>query len=149
MSDLELASRGQRLAAVVIDGLIAGVVSIVLMTVLLPVIGMDSLWFETSLTATLLTTVVNIGIFLLINGKLLATSGQTIGKKVMGVKIVSMSGGILPLKDVIIRRYAPPVLIGILPIFGAIFCLADVLCIFRDDRRCIHDMIAGTKVVKA
>jgi len=119
------------------------------MMALLPIMGSDVETMSTSFTTTLVATVINIGIFLLINGKFLASNGQTVGKKLMGVKIVSLSGGILPLKDVILRRYAPPVLISIIPIIGGIFCLADVLCIFRGDRRCIHDLIAGTKVVRA
>ena len=28
------------------------------------------------------------------------------------------------------------------------YTLVDILLIFREDRRCIHDMIAGTKVVQ-
>jgi uncharacterized RDD family membrane protein YckC len=149
MSDQELATRGQRLAAVVIDGLIAGIVTIILMMVLLPIMGTDTETMATSFTSTIIATALNIGIFLLINGKFLAANGQTVGKKLMGIKIVSLSGGILPLKDVMLRRYAPPVLISIIPIIGGLFCLADVLCIFRGDRRCIHDMIAGTRVVRA
>ena len=34
-------------------------------------------------------------------------------------------------------------LIGIIPLYG----LIDILFIFRGDKRCIHDLIAGTKVV--
>jgi uncharacterized RDD family membrane protein YckC len=92
---------------------------------------------------------INIGVFVLINGKLLTSNGQTVGKKLMGIKIATLSGGVLPLKDVLLRRYLPPIAVGIIPIVGAIACLADVLCIFREDRRCIHDLIAGTRVVKA
>jgi uncharacterized RDD family membrane protein YckC len=35
-------------------------------------------------------------------------------------------------------------LIGIIPFYG----LVDVLFIFREDKRCIHDLIAGTHVVQ-
>ena len=34
--------------------------------------------------------------------------------------------------------------LGIVPLFG----IVDVLFIFREDRRCIHDMIAGTRVIQ-
>ena len=31
---------------------------------------------------------------------------------------------------------------------GGLFSIVDICFIFRDDRRCIHDLIAGTQVVK-
>jgi uncharacterized RDD family membrane protein YckC len=37
---------------------------------------------------------------------------------------------------------------GALPCIGPFYSLADILCIFREDRRCLHDHIAGTKVVQ-
>jgi uncharacterized RDD family membrane protein YckC len=39
-------------------------------------------------------------------------------------------------------------LIGSVPYLGTVFHLADCLFIFREDRRCIHDHIAGTRVVR-
>jgi len=36
-------------------------------------------------------------------------------------------------------------LLGLIPLYG----LVDILFIFRSDRRCIHDMIAGTQIVEA
>ena len=36
-----------------------------------------------------------------------------------------------------------------IPVAGGIFALADLLFIFREDRRCLHDHIAGTRVVRA
>jgi uncharacterized RDD family membrane protein YckC len=40
-------------------------------------------------------------------------------------------------------------LIGSIPVVGAAYSLVDICFIFRDDRRCLHDLLAGTKVVKA
>jgi uncharacterized RDD family membrane protein YckC len=40
-------------------------------------------------------------------------------------------------------------IIGAIPYLGGIYGLVDALFIFRDDRRCVHDHIAGTRVVKA
>lgn len=149
MSEQELATRGQRLAAVIIDGIIGGIVSVIILTILLPIVGLDSLSTDGGIGFSIIVMAINLGVFLLINGKLLSSNGQTIGKKLMGIKIATLSGGVLSLKDVLLRRYLPPMVVGIIPVVGAIACLADILCIFREDRRCIHDLIAGTRVVKA
>jgi uncharacterized RDD family membrane protein YckC len=35
-----------------------------------------------------------------------------------------------------------------IPVVNFILPLLDALFIFREDRRCIHDLIAGTKVIQ-
>ncbi len=35
-----------------------------------------------------------------------------------------------------------------IPLIGLLFWVVDCCFIFRDDRRCLHDLIAGTRVVK-
>jgi uncharacterized RDD family membrane protein YckC len=37
--------------------------------------------------------------------------------------------------------------LGVIPGLGLIFRLADSLTILGDERRCLHDLVAGTKVV--
>ena len=80
----------------------------------------------------------------------LSTDGQTIGKKILGIKIVSaktgLNGGFGP--NVLLRAWLTFV-ISVVPIIGWVFAAVDVLFIFREDKRCIHDLIAGTSVVKA
>lgn len=77
---------------------------------------------------------------------LLSTQGQTIGKKVMGIKIIKddngQNGGFVT--NVLMRVILNGIICAIPPYF-----LVDILFIFREDQRCIHDMIAGTKVVMA
>ena len=75
--------------------------------------------------------------------------GQTLGKKMLGIRIVKMSNESIPSfqKIVLLRTFVPALLTGI-PFAGFIFFLVDVLLIFRDDRRCVHDLIAETKVIK-
>jgi len=40
-------------------------------------------------------------------------------------------------------------LIGMIPVVGSFYGLIDPLFIFGDERRCLHDMIADTKVIEA
>ena len=50
---------------------------------------------------------------------------------------------------VILLRIFVNGLIGMVPIVGFFYSLVDIVFIFREDQRCLHDLIAGTKVVKA
>jgi uncharacterized RDD family membrane protein YckC len=88
-------------------------------------------------------TVASVFIFQMV---LLTKDGQTVGKKVLGIRIVKMdtgeNGGFVP--NVLLRLIVNG-LIGVIPLYG----LVDILFIFRSVRRCIHDLIAGTQVVDA
>jgi len=91
-----------------------------------------------------------LAVFLCINGYFLAKQGQTVGKKIVGTRIVAYSDGqILPFGKLLCLRYLPIALIAMIRVIGQILILADILFIFRADKRCIHDLIAGTKVVDA
>ncbi len=82
---------------------------------------------------------------------MISTRGQSIGKRVFGVRIVRDLDGALPgfVHGWLLRSFVPG-LIGMIPLGGGfLFALVDVCFIFRRDRRCIHDFIAGTRVVKA
>jgi uncharacterized RDD family membrane protein YckC len=86
--------------------------------------------------------------FLLVNGYLLAKHGQTVGKRFVGTRIVSdRKGRLLPLGHVFCLRYLPLSIIAMIPFIGPLFCFIDIFFIFREDKRCIHDLFAGTKVI--
>lgn len=81
---------------------------------------------------------------------LLHKDGQTIGKRMMGIKIVLTkdlsNGGFVV--NVLMRGLIPWV-ITMIPGLGILFAIADPAFIFREDRLCLHDRIAGTCVIKA
>lgn len=81
---------------------------------------------------------------------MLSVSGQTVGKRVVGVRIVRLEDDSNPgfVGAFLLRAFVPG-LIGAIPCIGPLFSIADILFIFSDDRRCLHDRIAGTKVVVA
>ncbi|MES2595023.1 MAG: RDD family protein [Verrucomicrobiota bacterium] len=79
----------------------------------------------------------------------LSSHGQSIGKKWMGIRIVNYEDGSNPgfVKAVMVRGFVNG-LIGAVPFLGIFYAIADIFFIFREDRRCIHDLLAGTHVVK-
>ena len=76
---------------------------------------------------------------------LLATSGQTIGKKLLMIRIVSTTG-VLPgfIQTVVLRNW-----VRLLFSFVPFLSLIDLLFIFSESRRCLHDYLAGTRVVSS
>ncbi len=81
---------------------------------------------------------------------LLAIRGQTIGKIVMGLRIVRFEDGGNPgfVKAVLLRTFLWA-LITAVPVVGTLVGVVGILFIFRDDQRCLHDHLAGTRVVNA
>lgn len=144
----QLAERGARLGASLIDALIGAFASFALV---LPTIGFGR-YLELAATSSFLVglvgAVVGYVLFLAIHGKFLAESGQTIGKKVLGIRIANLDGGKPEFGQLAFRRYLY-LLLPMIPFLGSLLVLIDVLTIFRESRRCLHDDFAGTVVVKA
>ncbi|UKE68407.1 RDD family protein [Xanthomonas cerealis pv. cerealis] len=76
-----------------------------------------------------------------------ARTGQTWGKKLLSIRIVDLHGEPPPLWRLIVLRYLPTQLLSLVPVAGNVYALLDALFIFRHDKRCLHDIIAGTQVV--
>lgn len=142
----ELASRWRRLFAAIIDSIIAMVFSIPLMMYL----GYWDQFMQgqqPSILETYPATIAGIMFFLIVHGYLLKTQGQTIGKAVLGIRIVDMNGNLLPIGKLIGLRLVPIWVAAVIPIIGQIATIIDTLFIFRSDKRCVHDLIAGSQVV--
>jgi uncharacterized RDD family membrane protein YckC len=67
----------------------------------------------------------------------------------LGIRVVRRDGSHCGLARIFFARYLPVTLLGAVPFVGGLVSLVDALLIFRDDRRCLHDEIADTIVVKA
>jgi uncharacterized RDD family membrane protein YckC len=74
-----------------------------------------------------------------------ARNGQTIAKKIVGIKVVRSDGSKASLGRIFWLRNVVNSLIGIIPLYTII----DLLFIFGEQRQCLHDKIADTIVVKA
>jgi uncharacterized RDD family membrane protein YckC len=84
-----------------------------------------------------------------LHGYFLARNGQTIGKRLVSTRVVSVATEEkASLTQLIVVRHLPIALAGAVPVVGGILPLVDALFIFGKDRRCLHDRIAGTRVVK-
>ncbi|XOZ34532.1 RDD family protein [Halomonadaceae bacterium KBTZ08] len=140
-----LASRVSRLGAAMIDG----IVTLLIMT---PVLFVWGKWGdllsggETSFGTDVLLLIYGVVGYVLVNGYFLHHSGQSLGKKALGIRIENLEGHLIGAPAIIGKRYLPVTFMSMAP--GNLFGLIDALFIFRKDRRCIHDMIAGTRVVQ-
>ncbi|AIW22208.1 hypothetical protein IX92_19230 [Vibrio coralliilyticus] len=147
-SEVVLASRWSRFWAGFCD-------SLIMMVFIVPIIYyggfMDTdMVYETestSFASTFFLLTYSLLIYLLCNGYLLHKKGQTIGKNIFDIAIVDTQGSPLGLKKIFFKRYIPTVLFHYIPLIGGLVALADTLFIFRKDKRCIHDLIAGSQVI--
>ena len=144
-----LAERKIRLVAALVDGILGLIVGVPFMFIVGPYLGAEEFGQQPGFDYLISATIFGLTAFLIMHGYLLHKYGQTLGKRALKIKIVSTNGDKPSLMKLFGLRYAPISIIAILPILGTILPLIDALFIFRKDRRCIHDFIAGTKVVKA
>lgn len=143
---LELAERSTRFWAAMIDMVILMVV-FGLLLVVLPnsFLNMERGYWSFDVLESLL----GFGLFMAINGHLLRTQGQTVGKMLLKIRIVRTDGSRASLQALAGLRYGVGYLLNVVLALGMVYGLIDSLSIFRDSRRCVHDLIAGTMVVKA
>lgn len=160
--DADLADRGLRLGAFVIDYILSVLATLPGFLILGPTFlsifvtaasGQQpdfSALQAGSLMSGLLVLALGSLILLVIQVVMLSTRGQTIGKRVLGIRVVRYPDG-SPAGFVhawLLRNFLP-FLIQLVPWIGFAFWIVDACFIFTQERRCLHDLIAGTKVVKA
>lgn len=154
-SSLELAGRGARLGATLLDGLVLALLCYVPV-----VVAID--WRELlrnpenpDMVAVfmngkvLLAALPGLVIFAAITIWLVLKNGQTIGKKLVGIKVVRTDGSRAGLGRLFWLRNVVINAIGFIRIVGGLVALIDILLIFRQSRKCLHDQIADTIVIKA
>jgi uncharacterized RDD family membrane protein YckC len=122
------ANFGQRLVAALVDGLITGGIASLVGAILNATIG----------TLQLLNTIVSIAYFVYLEG---SASGQTVGKRLLGIRVVDFnSGGRIDYGRAAIRYFAR--ILSALPFFvGYLWMLWD------RERQTWHDKLTTTVVV--
>lgn len=147
---LPLAGLGARLGAAILDGIVAAL--LVYLPVML-VVGPAALIDESgNLEYSSLVRgggVGLIGLLLLIGitAYLVHKNGQTIGKRMVGIKVIRKDGSRATLSRILFVRNVPFWLVSLIPIVGPLVSLLDTLLIFRASRQCLHDQVADTIVV--
>ena len=75
--------------------------------------------------------------------------GGTLGKKILGLRIVRTDGSRATFARLFFGRGGAAFLPLLVPIVNLVWWLLDPLLIFRDSRQCLHDQMADTIVVTA
>jgi uncharacterized RDD family membrane protein YckC len=80
---------------------------------------------------------------------LVARNGQSIGKRLVGIKVVRTDGSRASFARIFLLRNVVNGLPNLLPYVGLLYQLIDPLLIYQASRQCIHDKIADTIVVRS
>jgi uncharacterized RDD family membrane protein YckC len=140
-----LGNRGKRLVARIVDALIVGI----------PVYALSGLaWGRYDLADTGETygqSLIYAVVYLVYQVVFLTRDGQSLGKKLMKLRVGMLSDGSTPTSQAALKREATYALVPLLPCCGSIFWLVNVLWCLWDKpyQQCLHDKAAHTVVVAA
>jgi uncharacterized RDD family membrane protein YckC len=142
----DLASRGTRLGAKLIDGVVLFVVVFAIIMA-----GSAAGGGPTEQYTTRMLAIMGLGFALVVGVQawLLHRHGQTVGKKLLGIRIVRGDLSRCGLGRIVLLRVLPFSVVGLIPLIGPLVGLVDALMIFGDDHRTLHDRVADTVVVTA
>jgi uncharacterized RDD family membrane protein YckC len=155
--EFELATRGSRLGAKILDGLIMGGPFLVILVLGLARVGMTrgqtvfGIWSQVLAHAgpgLYIGGAIELALFG-VTVALVYRNAQTLGKKLCGIKIARLDGSRATLARIFFLRYLPGAILNLVPVIKYCYGLANPLFIFGEARRCIHDYIAGTIVIRA
>ncbi len=140
------ADRGTRFAAAVLDQIIG--VAIVVPFLVAAFVGVftgegepDAATMATGAMITLAGSVV----WCWLTIRFVLRNGQSIAKKLLGIKVVRADGSSASLGRIFWLRNVVNTLLGIVPLYT----IVDALFIFGEPHQCLHDKLADTIVVKA
>ena len=138
---IELASLLRRLTAALIDFAVLALAILVIV-------------FSLRISAETVTrsewaTVAGAFLLFLAANAVFLVRGQTIGKRLLGMRIVNLDGSPAPLWRVIVMRYGLLWFLSPIPVVGQVAALIDTTAIFvTSKRQCVHDILASTIVIR-
>lgn len=144
----EHAAPGRRLGAVVLDVLF-------LFCAILPsviAVGLERATVHNGQMAASIGGVISLAglvLWLLWTLVLLHQGGQTLGKRILRIRIVRTSGARASLPRLILLRFLVSIVLVALPSYAGKLCfLLDSAMLLGKSRQCLHDRTADTIVVK-
>ena len=86
---------------------------------------------------------------MVVNIVLISKSGQSLGKKIIGTRMVSQHTGetVGFVHGFLLRTFVFQLITGI-PVVGGFIALADIVFLFTEGNQTLHDRLAGTRVVR-
>jgi uncharacterized RDD family membrane protein YckC len=158
--EMEIAGRGTRLGAYFLDvlasivfslpALIVGGFSFIAFFVANPTAEGMVQGMTEMLTGTFaLLLFLGWAVWAVITIILVKRNGQTIGKKILGIKVVRKDGSPASLGRIFWLRNVVNALPSGIPAVGGLYFFIDSLFIFSESNQCVHDKIADTIVVRA
>lgn len=136
---------GRRLVAAVVDFLVVGIAGFVL------VIATGAFEDAEDYAGNILARIVAFGFltYFLVNGLLLWRRSQTVGKALLGLVVVAAGTDTRsPTWRLVLRAPFFMALYGVFLGWPGLFALVDQAFVFGGKRRCLHDLICGTEVVR-
>ena len=137
----------RRFAALLLDGLILAVFTVPLRMALmmfLPsnnVANMNPALVMATLGAIGIGVLLSMALSCLYQGYFLSQKGATLGKMLMGLKVVTFDGGPITVSRAIGRYFASM-------LSSMILCIGYIMVAFDDQKRALHDHICGTRVIR-
>jgi uncharacterized RDD family membrane protein YckC len=150
--ELELCGRAARLGAFFLDGIVAFVMIYLPALIVLVATGAANAAIDPSakIDVNVLGLAGLLGLcgfiaWSWVTAVLVARNGQTIGKRLLEIKVVRSDGSPASLGRIFWLRNFVNWLLSVIPFYG----LIDLLLIFGVRQQCIHDLLADTVVVRA
>lgn len=145
-----LAGRGIRLVTVILDTLILGVLFYLPLVVSMRMAGHPlfvnaNFNYAGALNPGFWLPLAGLVAWLWLTVMFVSRNGQSIAKKITGIKVVRKDGSKPALWRIFLLRNLLNGVLGLIPLYG----LIDALVIFSNSRQCLHDKIADTVVVNA
>ena len=148
---VERASRGTRLGAAMLDTLI---VFALFLPVLISIGFNPAAWASVAAIENIsgppffISCLLAVG-WIVMTVVLVKRNSQTIGKKLLGIKVVRSDGSHASLGRIFWLRNVVNTIPSFIPIVGNVYGLVDSLMIFTEKQQCLHDKIADTIVIRA